>query len=321
MKKIIAVIMFCGLASAQNGGPESQFKLMKSTSAAVRRAAVSDIGRMRQPSSVTILCEALEKDTDFGVRAQAAEALGNMRSREAIPSLVKALGDTNRNVRSAVIVAFGYIRDSKSVKPLTEYLKEEKDLGLQISALNVLGVIGSEEAAPALIEMLESKNPRLSAIASQSLGRMRYSKAAQPLLKAAKNDNESLRMAAIKALGEIRNPDAVKPLEGMLEKEKSSEIKDAIVYSLAQLGSDKGFDIALAAAKSEDINTKRKGLRALGLMKKTTKEIEKIVLEAFQSPDRALKRDAESTASYLGIKLPAPEEEKKEIPQKPKSKK
>ena len=315
MKLIITLILCSSLAFAKNAGPENKFKLMKSTSASVRRQAVRDIGRMRQSSSVKILTEALGNDPDFGVRAMAAEALGNMRSKEAVPALVKALEDKNRNVRSAAIVAFGYIRDKNSVKPLAEYLNQEKDLGLRISALNVLGVIGSEEAAPALMETLGGKNPRLSSIAAQSLGRMRYSKAVKPLIKAAKNDNESLRMASVKALGEIRNPDAVKTLEALLEKEKAPDVKYAIVHSLAQLGSDKGFDIALDAAKSKNIDVKRKGIRALGLMKKKTKEIEKIVLDASKSKNRGLKRDAESTASYLGIKLPRPEK-KKSAPRK-----
>jgi len=144
---------------------------------------------------------------------------------------------------------------------------------------------------------------------------MRYSKALKPLLKAAKSGNEPLRMSSVKALGAIRNPAAVKTLENLLEKEKSQDVKYAIAYSLAQLGSDAGFDIALAAAKSKNIDVKRKGIRALGLMKKKTKEIEKIVLDASKSKNRGLKRDAESTASYLGIKLPRPEK-KKSAPKK-----
>jgi len=312
MKIIIALVLCSGLIFAQSGTPESKFHLMKSTSPAVRREAVRDIGRMRQPSAVKILCEALENDADFGVRAMAAEALGNMRSREGVPSLVKALGDENRNVRAGVIVAFGYIRDKNSVQPLAEYLKKETDLGLRLSAINVLGVIGSHEAAPALMEALEDKNPRLSSVAAQSLGRMRYSQALKPLLKlASKSKDESLRLAAIKALGEIGNPEAVKTLENLLEKEKSPNVQYALVYSLAQLGSDKGFGMALDAAKSENIETKRNGIRALGLMKQKTKEIENIVIEASKSSNRGLQRDAEATASYLGIRLPKPESEKK----------
>jgi len=111
MKVIIALILCSSMVLAKNAGPENKFKLMKSTSASVRRQAVRDIGRMRQPSSVKILTEALSNDPDFGVRSMAAEALGNMRSKEAVPALVKALDDKNRNVRSASIVAFGYIRD------------------------------------------------------------------------------------------------------------------------------------------------------------------------------------------------------------------
>lgn len=308
MRIIIALVLCTGLAIAQQGGAENQYKLMKSTSPAVRREAVRDIGRMRQPSSMNILCEALEKDADFGVRAMAAEALGNMRSKEAVPSLVKALNDKNRNVRSSAIVAFGYIRDKNSVQPLVEYLKKETDLGLRLSAVNVMGVIGSDEAGPALIEMLEGQNPRLSSVAAQSLGRMRYSQAAKPLMKvAAKSKEESSRIAAIKALGEIRNTEAVKTLEELLEKEKSQDVQYALVYSLAQLGSDKGFALALDAAKSENIETKRNGIRALGLMKRKTKEIENIVIKASKSENTGLKRDAEATASYLDIKLPPPE--------------
>jgi len=291
MRKILCLLFFFSFAAAE---PELQkeFELLKSTSVAVRRTAVKKIGRMRRPQAVSELSEVLGNDSNFGVRAQAAEALGSIRNRAATPALVRALADENRNVKASVIIA-----------------------GLKISAVNVLGVIGDERSLPMLVKLLKDKNPRIKTISAQALGRLRKSAAIEPLLKSSRDKTQKVRLYSIKAIGEIGDKSAVKDLEKLLKTEKDDKVKVALARSLGRLGSAKGFPIALSAAGSKDLKLKREGIRALGVIRKVTPAVKEIIIEAWKSQDKRLKRDAERAASPLKIKLPEPEK-KKEIKKK-----
>ncbi|MCD6412845.1 MAG: HEAT repeat domain-containing protein [Elusimicrobia bacterium] len=309
MKKVFCLLVLSGFAFAQTGLKE-QFLMLQSTSVAKRRMAAMQLGRMRNPASVEELMKVLEKDSDFGVRAQAAESLGNLRNRKATPALIKALGDKNRNVRAAVIVAFGYLRDKSAVEPLMNYYKSEDDLGLRISALNVLGVLGDEKALPLMIESLKDKNSRIRTIAAQALGRLRNPKATKPLLEATRDSDKNVRLYAVRSLGEVGNKEVVKDLEKLIEKEKNNSVKIEFARSLGRLGSAAGFGVALEAAKSSDKNIKKSGIRALAAIGKVTDEVKNIILEAYKSKDRVMKREAQLAASLLKIKLPKPEKKK-----------
>ena len=311
MRKIFFVFLFTAAALAQ---PElsEQFKLLKSTNVNDRRNAVRDLGRMRTPEAAQKLMEILGKDSDFGVRAQAAESLGSMRSKEATPALIKALKDENRNVKSAALVTFGYIRDKDSVGPLLEFAEKEEDVGLKIQAVNVLGVIGDATAVPALVKLLDDKNGRIATISAQSLGRLRSPDSVKPLLSKIESEDAALRQYSIRALGEIGDKSALPDLEKRLEKEKDPAVKLEMANTLGNLGSAAGYDVALLAASSDDIRTKKQGMRALGVIKKLTPEVEKIILDAWASDDARIKSEAQMAAEYLSIKLPVPEKKKEE---------
>jgi len=311
IRKFFCLLCFASLLLAAD--LKKEFLLLESTSSVVRRNAVARLSQVRNADVILKLKTLLQNDPDFSVRSQAAEALGNLRDRSATSALVKALGDENRNVRAAAIVALGYLRDKASVKPLTDYYKKEKDIGLKISVLNVLGVIGDISAADVLIEALNEKNPRIKTIAASSLGRLRVNKACDKLLECLKDPDKNVRLYSARALGEIRNKDkkVVKALIKYLESEKDLEVKLAIADALGKLGSDEGFQIALKAAKDKNANIKRAGLRALASIGKSNDEVKNVVIAAWKSSDARIKRDAEMAASYLKIKLPEPEKEKK----------
>jgi len=311
IKKFFCLVCFASFLFAVD--LKKEFQLLESTSPVVRRNAVARLSRVRNKDVILKLKELLQNDPDFGVRAQAAEALGNLRDRSATSALIKALGDENRNVRATAIVALGYLRDKASVKPLTDYYKTEKDVGLKISVLNVLGVIGDISAADVLIEALSEKNPRIKTIAASSLGRLRVRKASEKLVECLKDADRNVRLYSARALGEIGNKDkkVIKALVKYLESEKDLEVKVAIADALGKLGSEEGFEIALKAAKDRNVNIKRAGLRALTSIGKSNDDVKSVVIEAWKSSDSRIKRDAEMAASYLKIKLPKPEKEKK----------
>ena len=116
------------------------------------------------------LIEAL-KAADVSVRLSATEALAAMRpsDKAAVPALIEALGDENRNVRRAVAIALGRI-GLVAVPALIEALKDA-DTAIRLHAAFALGQMGprAEAAVPALIDALKDADTQVSWRAVEAL--------------------------------------------------------------------------------------------------------------------------------------------------------
>jgi len=73
------------------------------------------------------------------VRVEAARALGEIKSPEAVPHLIEALKDEDEGVRSAAAWALGAIKSPEAVPHLIESLKDE-DLYVRRAAAEALGM-------------------------------------------------------------------------------------------------------------------------------------------------------------------------------------
>ena len=83
---------------------------------------------------------------DYRIRKKAAEALGEMRAKEAVDALIKTLKDENSEVRKAAAYALGRIGDERAVKPLVEALRDES-LDVRFEVAKALKEIGYKKAA------------------------------------------------------------------------------------------------------------------------------------------------------------------------------
>jgi len=71
-------------------------------------------------------------DRDPDTRARAAQALGEMRDRTAVPALVQALRDANPNVRIAAVRALGRLGPGASAAtPVLRQMLAEEDRRLR----------------------------------------------------------------------------------------------------------------------------------------------------------------------------------------------
>ncbi len=83
---------------------------------------------------------------DYRIRKKAAEALGEMKDKEAVDALIKTLKDENSEVRKAAAYALGRIGDERAVKPLVEALKDES-LDVRFEVAKALKEVGYRRAA------------------------------------------------------------------------------------------------------------------------------------------------------------------------------
>ena len=114
--------------------------------------------------------------SDTAARMAAVLELGRAGDRAALPALLAALKDPNRDVRWVAIEALGDLGDRRAVQALVQYLtarrKEAYRWGRRLVA-NALGAIGGPEAIDALTSMLEDPDPFVRRDAALSLLRQR----------------------------------------------------------------------------------------------------------------------------------------------------
>ena len=114
------------------------------------------------------------KDPDSHVRHSVAEALGQIRSKDAVPALTQALQDKAVFVRISVIEALRQIGTSEALKSVNKY-QESLIQALQNSSPEVradaaaLGQTGSADAVPALKIALQDQDSWVRAAATEAL--------------------------------------------------------------------------------------------------------------------------------------------------------
>src|SRR5688500_7967368 len=90
------------------------------------------------------------KDSDAGVRKQAAIALGELESSAAVPALIDALKDSEVEVRQSAMSALGDIGDARAAAAIAGALKDA-DPRVRARAAGALAEIGDKGAVEALM--------------------------------------------------------------------------------------------------------------------------------------------------------------------------
>jgi len=199
-----------------------------------RILAIEGLWEDMNPRHLGRLQEMLVQDEDVDVRAAAALALGRFvhwGEMDEIPArygeqAVEALWDVYHDPREHVHVRRraleGIAASSHAGAPrLIENAHYDEDLFMRISALYAMGRTADVRWIPYLLPELSSEAPEL-------------------------------RMEAARALGELEATAAIDPMIRMLDTEKDSEVRFAILEALGQIGGDKAKQALQLAADSED---------------------------------------------------------------------
>jgi HEAT repeat protein len=121
--------------------------LLRDPDKGVREQATRALAGAGEPAAGQLI--PLLEDTDWKVRYRAAEALGMMQNKKAVPLLIKALGDSKDHVRYMAVKSLGEIGENMAVQPVILGLKDENEF-VRKSAAIALGKMGGQSAKEAL---------------------------------------------------------------------------------------------------------------------------------------------------------------------------
>lgn len=122
----------------------------------VRSMAIFALGVKKTEESLPILVSLLETDPDYGIRADAAGALGYLNDIRAFEPLARAFyEDTQWLVRFSAAVSLGNLGDIRAKNLLLEALRSEEPV-LQQAAIAALGEIRAEDCLNDILEFVAS---------------------------------------------------------------------------------------------------------------------------------------------------------------------
>ena len=208
----------------------------------VRRTAAWVLGRCpERKSGLKALITCLESP-DKEIVAKAADSLGQLRSKQAIPALVALFNSKENQTKHAAILSLGNIQGAKAGKSLLSVLLSA-DPALCWEAAKVLSCFGSKKVTNDLVGVLNnSSNQEVRAAAAYALGFKGDKIAIEPLIKVAFNDVELdyVRGHALEAIGVLgsRNHKVVPKITELL-KHDSVSIRFWAAYALAHTASSK----------------------------------------------------------------------------------
>jgi HEAT repeat protein len=153
---------------------DSLLQAIDDENAKVRLEAIYAFGVIARPplspEQHARLAKALDH-YDPAIRSGAARVIARQRFQGLGDTLLKAVNDSNAEVRYAAMRALGAVRDERAVQALTEQLAYYRKGEGAWSALDGLAHIGSPASVPAFKERLTDKDPFIRRAAAEGLGR------------------------------------------------------------------------------------------------------------------------------------------------------
>lgn len=173
----------------------------------VRLDAIYTVGVVGRPPLAPEHVEHLKKALDHydaAVRAAAAHVIARLKVADTGDALLKAVNDSQPDVRYAAMRALGAVGYQPAIAALTEQLAFYKKGEGAWSALDALARIGAAPSIPVFRERMNDKDPYLRRAATEGLGRAGDSGSIDTLEKMTNTDDSAMvRLATVFALQKL----------------------------------------------------------------------------------------------------------------------
>ncbi|MBZ5515459.1 MAG: HEAT repeat domain-containing protein [Acidobacteriia bacterium] len=207
----------------------------------VRRRFTEDTFRVDpgvpvDPKVLTALVAAMNEAALIQPAREAANALGVLVAREAVPDLVKTAHSPDGDLAVEALTALCKIQD-RSVGPQLVDLLDSEHKDVMRQAAVTVGILKTQDAVAKLQSLYENGPDK--ATRARALEGLAYlgSPTSEPIfLKALWSSEDELRVYAAEGLGRAGEAGALPDLEKALLADKSAEARLAIAFAITSLG-------------------------------------------------------------------------------------
>ena len=110
--------------------------------------------------------------------------MGELKAKEAVPALIKALKYDDGELRRKIVKALGKIGGEQAVLALSEVVHDSNIYDFtRVDAADILGKIGDKRAVPGLIKALKARSKYVRRHATKALGDLGDKRAIQSLIE------------------------------------------------------------------------------------------------------------------------------------------
>jgi len=237
------------------------YQVKNATDLADRADAVVALGKMKNDDEVVaVLGDILRNDKAWGVRATAADTLGQLGGASASKLLLAALDSHDGPwVRNRVVSGLGNFKDDTTVAAkLNSVANQDDSYRARAAALQALGRLKGPNAFATLGAAVASDSPDgfLRSAALRSLGSLGDDKAVPLLLQwSAAGKPIDSRTAAINSLARLQkdNQDITKQIAAYLT-EPHFRVRMAAIYALGGRGDTSAIPALEALLKNDDLS-------------------------------------------------------------------
>ncbi|MCH5373773.1 MAG: HEAT repeat domain-containing protein, partial [Planctomycetes bacterium] len=207
---------------------------LSAPSVAERIRAIEHFSDSKEPDHQELLAKVLKEDPFYGVRVEAARALGKTVNEVSENALIAGLSQHDPKVRRACAQALAKFKKSDRVEKALLTKEKEGDASYFVTAdlLRSLTTVCENPDIDRLLSALEKESHRdvIRTAALQSLGKCKAPQAFETLVEWTNHGhNRDCRRAAIGALGEL-----------LSKNDLSSEQKEVALATLESLLADSG---------------------------------------------------------------------------------
>jgi len=244
------------------------FSFIASENAELRREGVNLLSRVAKfDPEARAAIRGLLTDPSARVREQATQKLRDLKDKEAVPELLTLLADTDARTRRRAVLALGAVEARDAARGIGQRLVSDADDRVREEAADVLGRLGSPEAAEFLVEALKDRNQAVRGEAIASLGEMGATSSAPALRAIYDRDpgNHRRRLVlALKALGDeepVRQE--VDRLSTLITGDPDERVRQRAVRELAVLARDSSRQVFSQALEDPSAAVRREAEKAL----------------------------------------------------------
>jgi aminopeptidase N len=237
------------------------YQLKNAADLADRADAAVALGKIKNDEeAVAALGEALRNDKAWGVRATAADTLGQLGGSSASKLLLAALDSSDKPwVRSRVVSALGNFKEDAVVAAkINAIAKQDDSYRARAAALQALGRLKGPQTFATLEATVAGDSPDgfLRNAALRALGSLGDDKAVPVLLQwSAAGKPIDSRTAAINSLARLQkdNKDITNQIAAYLT-EQHFPVRMAAIYALGGRGDASAIPVLEALLKSDDLS-------------------------------------------------------------------
>ncbi len=249
-------------------------------------------------------------DSDPDVRIFAAGILGESRLKQAFPALQKALTAPEENLRYAAAEALGKIGEKKAIPILVECLKDQ---WVRYPSIESLGLLDASEAIPELLGLYEEDEwVRVAVI--EAVGKIGSSEQVDFLLGQMDEEDEIIMQACFTALARIEQRSPCGAFERLRKTGidvdgivtaglnlHDPEIRKLAIWTLGLIGEEDHIHLLVAQLSDfdEDVrHTAREALLCLG-----ARRLDALITQVDSHAEIALKKEIIEIIARIGDPL------------------